>query len=163
MTTSVRIFAAVFAAGLSGLAGAQEIYRCVDDEGNVTLQNMGRAKGCKALNVQPIVSVSAPSTASKAGRNAAEARPADFPRIDSGTQRARDDNRKRILEDELKAEESRLAPLRAEFNSGTPERRAEERTTAQYQERVQRMQQEIRRGESNVASLKREIALLQRQ
>jgi hypothetical protein len=163
MTTSVRIFAAVFVAGLSGLAGAQDIYRCVDEEGRITLQNTGRAKGCNPLNVQPIVSVSAPSTASKAGRNATEARPANFPRIDSGTQRVRDDNRKRILEDELKAEESRLAPLRTEFNSGTPERRAEERSAAQYQERVQRMQQEIRRAENNIASLRREIALLQRQ
>jgi len=89
--------------------------------------------------------------------------PASFPRVDSQTQRARDGDRRRILEDELGAEEAKLQALRNEYRNGAPERLASERGHAGYQERVAKMQAELQRTENNVASLKRELALLSRQ
>jgi chromosome segregation ATPase len=89
--------------------------------------------------------------------------PASFPRVDRDTQRTRDSDRRRILEDELKAEEDRLARLRAEFNNGEPERRGDERNFALYQERIQRLREDIARVETNVGALRREIALLRTQ
>jgi hypothetical protein len=139
------------AAALPGWVTAQDIFRCVDNEGRVTLQNTGAAKGCKRLDVQPVISLPAPPSAGKPNRSA-DVRPVNFPKIDSETQKARDDSRKRILEEELKAEEGRLSALLGE-----------DRNNATRQGRTQHQQDEIRRSQSNIASLKREIALLQKQ
>ena len=86
--------------------------------------------------------------------------PANFPRVDGDTQRTRDSDRRRILEDELRGEEERLAKLKSEFNSGEPERRGDERNFALYKERVQRLQEDIARTENNVRALAREMSLL---
>jgi hypothetical protein len=159
--------AALLLLGASAAARANsDIFVCEDAEGRKTYQNTGAGRGCKRLDVQPALSVPAPRQ--PAGRSASvEARqpisPASFPRVDSQTQRARDGDRRRILEDELGAEESKLQALRAEYNSGAPERLAGERNDARYQERVARLQAEVQRTENNIASLKRELALLARQ
>jgi len=147
---------------LPRVALAQDIFLCTDDQGRKTYQNTGNKKGCKKIEVQPILTVPAPRSASKS-QPGNDTRPANFPRVDGDIQRSRDADRRRILEDELKSEEDRLARLRTEYNNGEPERRGDERNYALYQERVQRMLAEIQRGENNIASLKREIALQQRQ
>ncbi len=161
---SIGLLLATALLGVLPRAGAtQDIFLCVDDQGRKTYQNTGNSKGCKKLDVQPVLTLPAPRVAAKPAQNGADARPANFPRVDGDTQRARDSDRKRVLEDELKSEEDKLARLRSEYNNGEPERRGDERNYALYQDRVQRLQADIQRSESNVASLKREIALLQRQ
>lgn len=157
---------------LTGLLGvtpvhAQDIFECVDAQGRKSFTNTSENKGCKRLNVQPIATVPAPRLpAASAGngnpiRPAVDQRTAGFPRVEVDTQRARDNDRRRILEDELKAEEDRLTRLRTEFNGGQPERNGDEtRNFARYQERVARMQEDIQRSESNVAALRRELAML---
>jgi hypothetical protein len=142
---------------------AQDIYLCTDDQGRRTYQNTGNAKGCKKVDVQPILTVPAPRVPARSSQSGNDTRPANFPRVDGDTQRSRDADRRRILEDELKSEEEKLGRLRIEYNNGEPERRGEERNYALYQERVQRMLAEIQRSENNIASLKREITLQQRQ
>ncbi len=154
---------AALLAALPRVTVAQDIFLCVDDQGHRTYQNTGSTKGCKKVDVQPILTLPGPRTSPRASAASTEPRPANFPRVDSDTQRARDSDRRRVLEDELKAEEDRLARMRAEYNNGEPERRGDERNYALYQERVQRLQADIQRSETNVASLRREIALLQRQ
>lgn len=137
-----------------------DIFVCEDAEGRKTYQNTGIGKGCKRLDIQPLVSVPAPRLpAARAAEPPRRVVPANFPRVDEATQRARDSDRRRILEDELKAEQDKLDRLRAEFNHGEPERRGDERNFARYQERVARLREEIERAESNVASLQRELAL----
>ena len=138
-------------------AGAQEIFVCTDADGRKVYQNTGSAKGCKRLDVQPLVSMPAPRLRSGNGG----VTPANFPRVEADTQRMRDGERRRILEDELKTEEDKLARLRGEFNNGQPERLGDEaRNFARYQERVARMEEDIRRSETNVAALRRELAML---
>ena len=88
------------------------------------------------------------------------AAPADFPKVDSGTQKARDNDRKQILLDEMKTEENKLAELRKEFNGGEPERRGDERNYAKYQDRVATMKDEVGRTEKNIDALRREIGNL---
>jgi hypothetical protein len=75
----------------------------------------------------------------------------------------RDSDRRRILEDELRTEEDRLAKLKSEYNNGEPERRGDERNYALYRDRVQRLQEDIGRSENNISSLRRELALLRTQ
>lgn len=141
-----------------------EIFVCRDAEGRKVYQNTGGGKGCTRLDVQPALTLAAPRQ--QTARVAAEGKaisPASFPRVDNQTQRARDGDRRRILEDELGAEESRLQSLRLEYNGGAPERLPGERGDLRYQERVQRLQADLQRTENNIASLKRELALLTRQ
>jgi uncharacterized protein DUF4124 len=151
------------------LAQSSDIYMCVDDQGNKSFQNVGTGKGCKRMDVGPVLSLPASRMPASraAGASAAEERvsasPAAFPKVDRDTQRTRDSDRRRILDDELKTEEERLGRLRAEYNNGEPERRGDERNFALYQERIQRLREDIARVEINVGALRREIALLRTQ
>jgi hypothetical protein len=146
--------------------GQSDIFVCVDEQGRKTYQNVGAPKGCKKVDVQPILTVPAPKLPARpnGSPSANESRavtPASFPRVDGETQRSRDNDRRRILEEELRVEQDKLARLRAEYSNGEPERRGDEtRNFARYQERVQRLQEEIQRSENNVVSLQRELALL---
>ncbi len=150
-----------------GLAHSNsEIFVCVDADGRKTYQNTGTGKGCSKVDVQPVLTLPAPRQATPARSAANETRavsPASFPRVDNETQRSRDGDRRKILEDELAAEESKLQALKAEYNNGEPERLGSERNYARYQERVARLQADLQRTENNLASLKRELTLLQRQ
>lgn len=142
-----------------------EIFVCQDADGRKTYQNTGGGKGCTRLDVQPALTVPAPRqpAARSATTESRAISPASFPRVDGSTQRSRDGDRRRILEDELGAEETKLQALRAEYNNGEPERHGSERNYARYQERVARLQADLQRTENNIASLKRELALLSRQ
>lgn len=160
---SAALATALAATPLAALASS-DIFVCQDAEGRKTYQNTGGGRGCARLDIQPMLSVPAPRQ--QTARASSEVRPispASFPRVDSQTQRTRDGDRRRILEDELGAEEAKLQALRGEYRNGAPERLASERSSAAYQERVAKMQADLQRTENNIASLKRELALLSRQ
>jgi len=159
--------AAVLALGLALHNGAQAqgaVYKCVDEHGRVEFTDQHR-KGCKQLesfiSTAPApVRASAPIPAVRASGStgpAPTASPASFPRVDNAQQRARDDDRREILNDELRAEQKKLADLRKDFNGGEPERMGNERNYAKYQERVASMRDEIGRTERNIEALQREI------
>ena len=79
---------------------------------------------------------------------------------DPAAQRARDIDARRILADELKREEDRLAAMQAEYNNGEPERRGDERNFVRYAERVAELKAALQRKEADIAAIKREIAKL---
>jgi hypothetical protein len=146
----------------TGYAHAQsEVWLCVDDNGKKEYKNTGATKGCKRIDLPSLTMVPAPpkrpavQTAAKSSSS-----PSDFPKIDSGTQKTRDNDRRQILLDEMKTEEGKLAGLKKEFNNGEPERRGDERNYAKYQERLATMQEDIGRTEKNIEALKREIGNL---
>ena len=93
------------------------------------------------------------------GANGAASRAADT-RVDPSAQRARDNDARRILADELRREEERLAALQKEFNNGEPERRGDERNYQRYLDRVAELKAGILRKESDIAAIKRELAKL---
>jgi chromosome segregation ATPase len=80
--------------------------------------------------------------------------------VDTSAQNQRDSDRRRILDEEVKKEETRLADLKKEFNNGEPERRGDERNFEKYQSRVQKLREDIARTEGNIGSLRREIGLI---
>lgn len=139
-----------------------DVYLCVDESGKKEYKNNGATKGCKRVDLPGIMTIPAPARKSSASVPAATAKasasPPEFPKVDSGAQKARDNDRKQILLDELKAEEKKLAGLKAEYNNGEPERRGDERNYAKYQERVSGMKDDLSRIEKNIDALKREIA-----
>jgi hypothetical protein len=161
----LAVSAALVGTSLLGpVARAQnEIFLCVDDEGRKTFTNTGNTKGCRRQDVGPVTTVPAPRLPPRnvvANGTEQRATPANYPRVDGETQRSRDGDRRKILEDELRAEEERVGRLRTEFNNGEPERQGDERNYARYQERVQRLQEDIQRSENNIVALRREIASL---
>lgn len=150
-------------AAASGYVHAQsDVYLCVDENGKKEYKNTGATKGCKKIDLPSLTMVPAP--AKRAGTQTAAAKPAsspsDFPKVDSGTQKVRDSDRRQILLDEMKLEEQKLANLKKDFNNGEPERRGDERNYAKYQERVAVMKEDIDRTEKNIEALKREIGNL---
>ena len=149
------------ALALPSVAQAQ-IYRCEGADGVVEYSNnpaSGRDAKCRPLDLPSITTVPAPKLPAQPARPAsASSSPAAFPRVDSAAQRNRDQERRRILEDELRKEEGRLAELRTEYNGGEPDRRGDERNYQKYLDRVQRLKDDIARTESSIASIKREIA-----
>lgn len=146
----------------------QEVYLCIDERGHKEYKNTGATKGCKKVDLPSITTVTAPPPrkAAKDGKEptgaavakAANSGPADFPKVDSATQKKRDSDSKQIFQDELKAEEQKLANYKKEFNNGQPERRGDEANFAKYQDRVQQLRDDIARTEKNIEALKREIA-----
>ena len=140
-----------------------EVFLCVDERGNKEYKNTGATKGCKKIDLPGMTIIATPKRAPVAAAGTV-ARPAgasgDFPKVDSGTQKARDNDRRQILLDELKAEEGKLAGLKKDYNGGEPERQGDERNYAKYQERVAGMKDEIGRAEKNIEALKRELGNL---
>ncbi|MBC7452767.1 MAG: DUF4124 domain-containing protein [Massilia sp.] len=135
------------------------IYKCIDANGRIEFTDINK-RGCKALDIPGTIAAPAPprTAAPAPSRTAAPtATPLDFPKVDGAQQRVRDDDRRAILNDELRSEEAKLAELRRDFNNGEPERQGNERNFAKYQERVAQMKDNIGRAEQNIAALRREI------
>jgi hypothetical protein len=147
----------------AGTAYAQsEVFLCVDQNGVKEYKNTGDTKGCKRVSLPPLT-VTSPSAGKSSGAAAskpAAATPPDFPKVDNGTQKARDNDRRQILQDELRNEQQRLANLKKDYNDGTPDRQGNERNYAKYQERVASMKDDISRSEKNIDALNRELSNL---
>lgn len=122
-------------------------------------------KGCKIIEGTPITVIQGrtpPAARPASASNSAvgsTARPAEA-RVDPQAQRSRDSDSRRILEVELRREEDRLAELKREYNNGEPERLGNERNYQKYLDRVAELKSGISRKESDIASIKREMAKL---
>ncbi len=166
---------------------ADVMYQCVDDDGHKSFSNIKpAAKGpkCTAMNFPDApASPAAKSAAVKAPT------PASFPKVDEGAQKARDNDRRRILEGELAAEKKELekakAELAAQDESALPEERiatSQSCTTAvgkdgkptkvctttpgginqaKVDERLQPYKDKVALHERNIEAIQKELARLQ--
>jgi hypothetical protein len=146
----------------SSIVSAQ-VYKCETESGAVLYQNMP-GRGCKVMDLPSENVIPAPRlpTAKSSGATPAAypvqaSSPSGFPKVDGATQKSRDSDRKRIIEDEWKKEKTKLSDLERDFNAGQPERRVDERNFTKYEARVGKMREEIARTKSNVESLEREL------
>jgi hypothetical protein len=156
--TSKQSIAALALVILAGSASASPIYLCVDAQGRKELTDTNK-RGCKPLDLPDNIPAPARAQDPAAARPRAQAAaPADFPRVDSSVQRARDDDRRGILNEELRLEAQKLSDLKAEYKNGEPERLGSERNYAKYQERVANLRDAISRSERNIEALRREIS-----
>ena len=150
-------------AGLLGAAAQAhgQLYVCADAQGHKTYTDRRAGAHCQLLDLPGALTEpprkTAPRPATQAVATAAPAAGA-FPKVDGAEQRARDLDRRQILQDELRSEEQKLAAQRQEFNEGQPERQGNERNYAKYQERAAQLKENINRTQQNVEALKREIA-----
>src|SRR5262249_32177507 len=141
LTPAMRIVFLVLVIAMAASALHAEIYECVDPSGNKRFTNIkAEAKGCKLLNV-PVpntVSPPAPATAGKPqGKSSATPTPAGFPKVEPDTQRQRDSERRRILEQELSNEEKLLDAARKELAAQESVRLGSERNYQRVLERLE--------------------------
>jgi hypothetical protein len=122
--------------------------------------NEAREKNCRVLEGTTVTVIQGTRPRSAPVPLVGGSRPTGDSKVDPAQQRARDNDARRILEDELKKEEDKLAALQREFNNGEPERRGDERNFQKYQERVAEMKANLSRKESDIAAIKREISKL---
>ena len=145
------------AAGLLLLASPAlaDIWECADENGNKRFTNIkAEAKGCRLMEVKvPINTVPAAPRAPKA----VEA-PRNFPRVDGDTQRGRDAERRRILEQELANEQKLLDQARKELAEQESQRLGSERNYQRVLDRLEPYKKKVRLHEDNIANLRREMA-----
>lgn len=116
-------------------------------------------KGCRTIEGTPITVVQSPRPRAPAASNNDPLRPGEG-RIDAGQQRARDDDRRKVLQTELRQAEDRLATAQRDFNGGQGERRGDERNYQKYLDRMAELKDNIGRYEADVQALRREITKL---
>src|SRR4029077_15536370 len=80
------------------------------------------------------------------------------PRVEAGTQRKRDQDRRTILEDELAREQKALDDARKALAQQETLRAGDERNYSRVQERLAPFQEAVATHEKNIASIKQELA-----
>jgi hypothetical protein len=141
-----------------------EIYECVDASGNKRFTNIAaEAKGCRVLNVGPVnTAPPTPVPSANAGkaspaRPSATPTPASFPRVDRETQHSRDNDRRRILENELANEQKALDDAKRDLAAQESQRLGDERNYQRVLDRLEPYKKKVKQHEDNVAAIRREI------
>jgi hypothetical protein len=129
---------------------AESIYRCVDAGGSTVIANSKIDKSCKPVALPPDSSLPAPK-GRPAGATATPT-PAGFPRVGEDTQKARDGDRKRILEQELSVEQRSLELARRDL--------AEQEAARVGDERLLPYRDRIAQHERNLEAIQKELANL---
>jgi len=143
-----------------------------DADGRVIYSNMPM-KGAKKIACFGFDGASTPSGA-RSGKTsrASQPTPSNFPRVDAGTQKQRDDTRRKILEEELAAEQKALEQARKDYAEGeeNPEtfkttimgkngkpQTVTRRNVAEYEEKLRKLQDSVDLHEKNIQMLQKEI------
>lgn len=137
----------------AGFARADTLFKCEDSQGHTTYTNQkGNGKNCKVLAQDKPISTFAPP---KARPNAPT--PDGFPRVSSETQKNRDGDRKRILEDELATEKENLEEAKKSLSEQEATREGGEKNYQKYLDRVKPYQDTVQLHERNIEALQKEI------
>lgn len=168
--TSFTFLSILFAAFLLPQFAFAEIYKHVDADGRITYSNV-KIKGAKKLALEPAdtsFGTGAGNTdGSEAKRTPATrtATPANFPKVDAGTQNQRDNKRKDILQSELDAERKALEDAQKAYAEGEakPEvYRTKDgkilRNVPKFQEKMKELQAEVDVHQRNIELLEKEIS-----
>lgn len=137
-----------------------------DAEGRVIYSNMPM-KGAKKIACFGSDGNSSRNGGSRSPRAAQTPTPASFPRVDSSTQKSRDDTRRSILQEELATEQKALEQAKKDYAEGeaNPEvyRTAEGKTMrnmARFDEKMKKLQEGVDLHEKNIQMLQKELGNL---
>jgi len=123
------------------------LYKCLTTSGDPSYFNVPGAP-----EAEPAVRAATPRTAPAPS-------PPGFPKVDAGTQKGRDDVRRKVLSDELATEEKLLADARTAYADGAPTALPDEKSDVEkYRARIARLHQAVGMHEKNVEALKKELA-----
>lgn len=138
-------------AALAAPASAQTIYKCTDANGGTLISNARVDKNCKAVVSSPETTLPAPKA--RAPGAAANPSPAGFPRVQEDTQKARDGDRRHILEQELSGEQRSLEQARKDLSEQEALRGPADRL-APYRDRVGQHERNIQAIQKELGNLK---------
>ena len=137
-----------------------EIYKAVDADGHVTYSSTP-IKGGKKIILEPLPTMVPPA------RPRSAASPENFPRVDGETQKGRDDTRRKILQDELMAEEKLLDEARQKLKEGEAEPEVyrgqdgrTHRNVAKYEEKIKTLNDQVEMHQKNIEALNTELSKL---
>ncbi|MBI5786680.1 MAG: DUF4124 domain-containing protein [Rhodocyclales bacterium] len=138
---------------LAGAAQADTLYKCADSAGHTTYTNQKTpGKTCTVLSQdKPISTFAAPKVRANAPT------PEGFPRVNSETQKNRDNDRRRILEGEMRAEQQKLEDAKKALAEQEAIRMGGEKNYQRVLDRLKPYQDEVQLHERNVESLQKEI------
>jgi hypothetical protein len=150
----MKLPVALIAALSAGLAHG-ETCKYVDSEGRVIYSNVPVKNARKVTCFEP---VKPPPQSAQPTTSEGSTTPA--PKVDTNTQRQRDDQRRGILESELAAEQERLEEAKRALAEQEAIRLGDERNYQRVLERLKPYQDAVAQHEKNIASIKQELANL---
>jgi hypothetical protein len=139
-----------------------QVYKCVDGDGRVTYTN-AKAAGANCgplrgdLPVSSIPSGDVPASRSSGGQSV-KGDSASFPKVSEDAQKARDEDRRKILADELAKEEAAMAAAKTALAEQEAVRLGNERNYQKVLDRLQPFKDKVELHERNIEALKKEIA-----
>ena len=137
-----------------------DIYKHVDAQGNITFTNTP-IQGAQRIFIEhgnPAARPAAKAKSSESVPRITAPSPSAFPRVEARAQKERDVNRRRILQDELAAEQRLLTERKKELADAETNRSTEEKTNPQkYLERIGRLRENLQLHEKNIAALQTEL------
>lgn len=130
---------------------------------------VGEDKVRKFQNIKPspkdgkcwIVDEGPPASSGSSAKPSARApTPSTFPKVDGNTQKARDTDRRRILESELGAEQRNLEQARKDLAAQEAARSGDERNYQKVLDRLQPFKDKAALHERNIEAINKEISNL---
>lgn len=156
-----QILLLVCATSTFTLAQADTLYKCQDADGRTTYTNQKTGKNCEIISQdKPVSTFSAPP------KRPPQATPSDFPRVKEDQQKARDNDRRAILEKELANEQKNLATAKRELTEQENLVAPDERIAGggiqggKREARIQTYRDKVQLHERNIESIRKEIANL---
>ena len=137
------------------VARADVMYQCVDEDGHKTFSNIrpsGKGVRCTAMDLGPATSVPTPKPAVKAPS------PANFPKVGENAQKERDNDRRRILESELAAEQKNLEQAKRDLAEQEAIRSGDERNYQRVLDRLEPFKNKVALHERNIEAIQKELA-----
>ena len=136
---------------------AQQICKYMDAEGRLTFSDSPQKNARKLMCFDPMPERKPRPPPKSAARNPGSDE-AGFPRVDGETQKRRDSDRRRILEQELADEQKLLEQARAALADGESVRYANETSEDRVRERIRPLREALGTHEKNIEAIRREIA-----
>lgn len=138
-------------------AHADTLYKCNDDQGHTTYTNQKPSgKNCTIVSQDKAVSTFAAPVRPRANTPT----PENFPKVSSDVQKARDTDRRKILDEELATERRKLDEAKKTLSEQEATREGGEKNYQKYLDRLKPYQDQIQLHERNVEALQKEIGKL---
>lgn len=153
--TMTRTIVATLSLLISLPAVAGTIYKCTDEAGGTLISNSKVNKSCQAVVSGPDSSVPAPKA--KTPGATANPSPAGFPKVAEDTQKARDTDRKRILEQEMAGEQKNLEVAKKDLADQEATRGGDEKNYQRVLDRLQPYKDRVSQHERNIQAIQKEL------
>ncbi len=134
-------------------AMAGTIYKCTDEGGGTLISNTKVNKTCQAVVTGPDSAMPAPAKPRAAGTPS----PAGFPKVGEDTQKARDTDRRRILEQEMEAEQKNLEAAKKDLADQEAVRTGDEKNYQRVLDRLQPYKDRVAQHERNIQAIQKEL------